>query len=125
MNIISAKEIVADLHAVGAKLNVVGGKLKIEAAKGVVNSATLDMLRQHKMEIIGLLSGAALAGSAAPAPSLPSWCRVGCPSLDVIPGAGPGCVRSSADGPWIEDWRRLDTLATCPERAHQNILFRP
>lgn len=44
-----------------------------------------------------------------PAPLLPSWCRADCPSLEIIKGVGPGCVRALANGPWREEWRKLGT----------------
>lgn len=50
--------------------------------------------------------------------ALPDWCRSDCHSLEVVPGAGAGCVRVLADGPWREEWRRLDTMMTCPKRLH-------
>jgi len=61
-----------------------------------------------------------LAGTTDTAPSLPPWCQADCPCLEVIPGveAGPGCVRALADGPWVEDWRRLDTMGRCPNQSH-------
>lgn len=52
------------------------------------------------------------------APSLPLWCRADCPCLEIIPEVGPGCVRSLADGPWCEEWRQLNSMATCPKKMH-------
>ncbi len=93
------------------------GTIKATGEQGAIDRWR-DILREYKAGIIDLLTGEALAGSADPAPPLPPWCRAGCPSLDIIPGAGPGCARALAGGPWLEEWRRLDTMATCPELMH-------
>ena len=74
--------------------------------------------KEKKGEITGIVSGKAITEKIDPAPLLPAWCRAGCPSLDVIPGAGPGCVLTLADGPWSQEWRRIDNMRTCPERTH-------
>lgn len=50
--------------------------------------------------------------------TLPEWCRADCKRLEIIEGVGPGCVRALDAGPWREEWRRLDTMATCPKRMH-------
>lgn len=93
------------------------GNIKASGEQGAVERWR-DILRENKAGIIGLLTGQVMAVSADLAPPLPSWCRIGCPSLDVISGVGPGCIRSLADGPWREEWRRLNTMATCPKRMH-------
>jgi len=72
-----------------------------------------SILAEHKAEIIHHLTE-----EAGLAPTAPAWCRGDCPALEILPGVGPGCVRALEDGPWREEWRRLDTMATCPERMH-------
>ena len=75
--------------------------------------------------VAGLLAPLApLAGAECissiedPATTLPVWCRSDCPALEIIPGAGSGCVRALPDGPWREEWRALGTMATCPKLLH-------
>jgi hypothetical protein len=68
-----------------------------------------DILRENKAEIVQHL-----AGRVDPAPTLPPWCRAGCPHREMIEGVGVGCVRVLTDGPWQEEWRRLDAMAACP-----------
>lgn len=50
--------------------------------------------------------------------AIPEWCRADCRQMEIIEGVGTGCVLALDDGPWREEWRRLDTLATCPKRMH-------
>ena len=71
---------------------------------------------KEKEAIIGVVSGKAITEKTDPAPALPIWCREDCHYYDAIPGAGSGCILALADGPWQEEWRRLDTMATCPKQ---------
>lgn len=50
--------------------------------------------------------------------AIPEWCKADCRQMEIIEGVGSGCVLPLDDGPWREEWRRLDTLATCPKRMH-------
>lgn len=88
--------------------------IKVEGLRDDVERCT-PIIKAHKAEIVRHLTGATES-----AQSLPSWCRAGCSSLDVIPGAGAGCVQSLGDGQWLEEWRRLDTMMTCPTQTYIN-----
>jgi hypothetical protein len=52
---------------------------------------------------------------------LPAGCllavRRRCPWLEIIPAVGPGCVLLHENGPWREEWRRLDYIKVCPQIA--------
>lgn len=39
-----------------------------------------------------------------------------CGWLENLPGVGPGCLFFHGEGPWREEWRRLDSLTACPRR---------
>ena len=45
----------------------------------------------------------------------------GCPALELLDIAGdqiPGCVRQLESGPWADEWRRIETMTTCPKVMH-------
>ena len=73
------------------------------------------LLKQHKAEIINLLSGKPGGTMAATLP-LPHWCRKDCIGLETthLPNEGevPGCVHPATGA-----WRRLDLLTECPETS--------
>lgn len=112
MNTDQVRAIMTGLQADGVKLSVVDGGLEVKAARGVLKPDTLAVLKQHKATFIDILT------RDTTAPTLPAWCQTGCPSMEVIEGVGPGCVRSIPGGPWSEEWRRLDGMAACPKRMH-------
>ena len=71
------------------------------------------LLKQHKEEIVNLLSGEPGGVIEATRPTLPQWCRDDCPGLEIFPlpneGGVAGCVN-----PDTESWRRLDWMRECP-----------
>ena len=88
------------------------GSIKVRGKPEVVNRWQ-SLLKQHKEDIINLLSKE--SGGPVPAiqPALPRWCRIGCPGLETIalPNEGEvaGCVN-----PVTESWRRLSWMTECP-----------
>lgn len=50
---------------------------------------------------------------------LPGWCNASCPTLEKIPGHGPGCVQALPAEPWREEWRRLASMTACPKLARR------
>ncbi len=114
----------AIIEAATAEGLVVGlapsGSLKAVGEQEVVDRWR-PLLKQHKVEIINLLSREPGGAVVATRP-LPSWCRGDCPGLEVIPlpneGDVAGCVH-----PITGAWRRLDWLTECP--AMKNVVTRP
>jgi len=88
------------------------GTIKAIGEQSAVNR-WLSILQENKVDIVLHLSDT--NDTMTP---LPAWCRPDCSSLEVISGVGPGCVREMENGPWLEEWRRLDTMTTCPKRLH-------
>lgn len=78
-------------------------------------------LKQHKAEIINLLSGKP-GGAIEATQSLPHWCRTDCPGLENIdlPNEAEvaGCVH-----PATGSWRRLDWMDGCPTMQFEPLPF--
>ena len=87
------------------------GTVKIGGAEHIVNRWR-PVLKQHRAEIVNLLSGKPGGAVQATRP-LPAWCRANCLGLEAIDlpneGAVVGCVN-----PVTGAWRRLDWLQECP-----------
>ena len=57
------KSFIAEIQEKGVMLEVVDGDLRYRGPKGAVNAEILSRLKQHKAEIINLLTGAESAAS--------------------------------------------------------------
>ena len=112
---VGEKYLTAIIEAAGAEGLIVelseSGSLKVRGKKKVINRWQ-PLLEQHKANIINLLKK---PGGVVPTtrPTLPRWCRIDCPCLEMIPlpkeGKVAGCVN-----PFTESWRRLSWMTECP-----------
>lgn len=108
-------EVIERLESEGISLTLTpSGGLDVSGNKEAVGRV-LSFLRNHKAEIVDLLARMTPANQK---PTLPTSCQ-GCHALDVLTIAGvpvAGCVQRLSSGPWLEEWRHLDSLAQCPKQ---------
>ncbi|ADW16663.1 hypothetical protein Despr_0483 [Desulfobulbus propionicus DSM 2032] len=93
------------------------GSLKAIGEQEAVNRWR-PLLKQHKTEIINLLSGKPSGEMQATRPTLPNWCNARCDHyhrLDVPDvGTMQWCCWETDERHWRRD--RIDTMSRCPEK---------
>ncbi|MGD9506464.1 MAG: hypothetical protein AB7W37_16270 [Syntrophobacteraceae bacterium] len=122
----TATALLRSAESLGIILWVEGGQLRYKARQPV-SDGIKSRIRQHKAEIIDLLSPARRNGRACnhrgneATRTVPSWCRANCPGLEVIPLANEGEVAGCVH-PVTGAWRRLDMMTECPAVSAHKVM---
>ena len=116
----AASALLLSAESLGIVLWVEGEQLRYKA-KQPVSDGMKDRIREHKAEIIELLSNQG-GGPAPPAlPQFPDWCNPGCecffrlelPGLPVV----LGCYQETDSTHWR--WSRLEKMNNCPRAGRK------
>jgi len=104
----------AETH--GITLWVDGDQLRYKARQPVTDGMK-DRIRQHKAEIINLLSNQGNEAEKLDHSTVPTWCNPGCeclgrqelPDLPMV----MGCYQENDERNW--KWSRFDKMNGCPK----------